>query len=114
MKNDFIKLNAQSILNSDDTDVITMSITGSDRKKSHYYFFKIDDEIENNKCIPISYELLMTENGKGTNRHYNIVAVYKNGYVVFSLNKDHQIKFNYGSPKNIGLPFDEAEEIVKF
>lgn len=114
MYNSFIKQNAESILKDGDTSVITMTVQGTDRKKFHYYFFKVEDELENNTHITIPFKILMTEKGKGTNRHYNIVAVYKNGYVVFSLNKDHKIAFNYGSPGNVGLPFEEAEEIVKF
>lgn len=114
MSKSFIQKNAESILNDSDTRVITLTITKGDRKKFHYYFFKIEDKLENNKHIPISYELLTKENGVGVNRHYIIVAVYNDGYVVFSLNKNHSIEFNYKSTGMIGLPFNEAEEIVKF
>ena len=114
MSKSFIQANAQSILKDGDTSVITLSITRSDKKRFHYYFFKIEDKLENNKYIPISFDLMIKENGKGMNRHYNIVAVYNDGYVVFSLNKNHKIEFNYGEPYRVGLPFDEAEEIVKF
>jgi hypothetical protein len=114
MNKSFIQKNAESILNDSDTSVITLSITKSDRKKFHYYFFKIEDSLKNNKHIPISFELLTKENGVGANRHYNIVAVYNDGYVVFSLNKNHKVEFNYNSIGMVGLPFDEAEEIIMF
>lgn len=114
MFNNLIKQNAESILKDGDTSVITMTVQGTDLKKLHYYFFKVESEIENNTHIAIPIKILTEEKGKGKNRHYNIVAVYKNGYVVFSLNKKHTIACNYGSPINVGLPFEEAEEIVKF
>lgn len=95
-------------------DVITTTITRTDRTKRHYYIFRLHgDTIDSRTYIPIPFDILTKINGKGRYSHYIVVAVMHDGYVTIDLNKEHNVKMlDFG--RYVGFDYDEAEEVVKF
>lgn len=99
----------------DGAEAITVSVTRGDRTKRHYYIFNmIGEEIDSRSYIPVPMDIVTRTNGNGKYNHYIIVAVLNDGYVVFDMNKNHEMKsFGLRIPL-FGLKYEEAEEIVKF
>ncbi len=104
----------------DGAEVIRVSVTREDRTKAHYYIFKqVEDLGFDRTRIPIG--VLTMENGKGRNKHYIVVAVTKDGYKVYDLNKPRntQIEGNtaiISGAETIGynIPEDENNEPLPF
>lgn len=96
----------------DGAEVITATVTREDRTKAHYYIFKLHgDTIESRTYIPLPFDVITRENGKGRHRHYIAIAILSNGYVVIDLNKEHKMQM-LELGKYFGISYDEAEEIV--
>jgi hypothetical protein len=112
----FIERIVRDNSNLNGAEAITMCVEGETKKgkmvKWHYYIFKIEDSIKNHDCITLPLEVAMKQNGKTMPMYYEIVAVYDDGYVLFSLNKRHKLQLNYGLPSLVGLPINEAEIVV--
>ncbi len=98
----------------DGAEAIRVSVTREDRTKAHYYIFKMHgDTITSRTYIPIPFGVISRENGKGRNRHYIVVAILSDGYVVIDLNKNHKMQI-LELGKYFGISYDEAEEIVHY
>ena len=104
----------------DGAEVITATVTREDRTRAHYYIFKKKEELEHLR-VRIPIDVLTRENGKGRNRHYIIVAVTKNGYEVYDLNKPKSMHIEgntvvVGDVSEIGcnIPADKMDEPLPF
>lgn len=98
----------------DGAEVITTTVTREDRTRKHYYIFKVHgDTIDSRTNIPLPFSIISKENGKGRNRHYVVVAVMIDGYVVIDLNKELRMgMLEFG--KYFTVDYKDAEEVVKF
>lgn len=98
----------------DGAEVITTTITRSDKTKRHYYIFRmLGETIDSRTYIPIPLEVVSKTNGKGRYSSYIVVAVLNDGCVVIDLNKEHKMQ-SFGLLRPFGFPYEEAEEIIKF
>lgn len=98
----------------DGAEVITTTVTREDRTRKHYYIFKVNGEaIDSRTNIQLPFSIITKENGKGRNRHYVVVAVMVDGYVVIDLNKELRMgMLEFG--KYFTIDYKDAEEVVKF
>ena len=106
----FIEMTAWQVFDGN-ADVITESITRDDNTKEHYYVYKVKNESDE-RLVPIPMWVFSKINGKGKNNRFNVVAVFKEFFVLVDLNKEHVVMPDKDG--NMCISFKEAKEIVRF